>query len=313
MEETISTLKFATRMMKVTNEISVDVNLDPKLLLKKYERDIRELKQELAMHDTLANRGRINYEPYTPEQQHRQQLLAQEYLEGKNDDIPIESLRQVRELFLQFRNIYKAAVRDVANNAYQQPQAQAEEKKAEEGEKKRDAARVGQEEQNFGFGAGKAARDAKPTRNISNLVNIPRDEFEEEPENTPPTARKDLKPERRIVNVDRNEAYQEFKSNSGQELNASILRNMEEVKEKQEEAKTRAEEIQRKKDALEGINGKLQQKEENKTKEEMMKNIIDEEEFELIKQKKACKRDYKLEIEKYTHTKATSTIHTFTY
>ncbi len=53
-------------MMKVSNEISVDMNLDPKLLLKKYEKDIRELKQELAMHDTLANRGRINYEPYSP-------------------------------------------------------------------------------------------------------------------------------------------------------------------------------------------------------------------------------------------------------
>lgn len=46
------------------------MNLDPKLLIKKYEKDIRELKQELAMHDTLANRGRINYEPYSPEQQH---------------------------------------------------------------------------------------------------------------------------------------------------------------------------------------------------------------------------------------------------
>lgn len=53
-------------MMKVSNEISIDVNLDPKLLLKKYEKDIKELKQELAMHDTLANRGRINYESYTP-------------------------------------------------------------------------------------------------------------------------------------------------------------------------------------------------------------------------------------------------------
>jgi len=29
------------------------------------------------MHDTLASRGRINYEPYTPEQQHKQQLIAQ--------------------------------------------------------------------------------------------------------------------------------------------------------------------------------------------------------------------------------------------
>ena len=44
---------------------------------------------------------------------------------------------------------------------------------------------MGQEEQNFGFGAGKASRDAKPTRNISNLVNIPKDEFEEEAEKAP--------------------------------------------------------------------------------------------------------------------------------
>ena len=36
LEETISTLKFAGRMMKVSNEISIDMNLDPKELLKKY-------------------------------------------------------------------------------------------------------------------------------------------------------------------------------------------------------------------------------------------------------------------------------------
>lgn len=70
-------------MMKVSNEISVEMNLDPKLLLKKYEKDIREPKQELAMHDTLANRGRISYEPYTPEQQHEQQKLARKFLDGE--------------------------------------------------------------------------------------------------------------------------------------------------------------------------------------------------------------------------------------
>jgi hypothetical protein len=34
-------------------------------------------------------------------------------------------------------------------------------------------------------------------------------------------------------------------------------------------------------------------KEDNKTQEEINKNIIDEEEFELIKAKKISKRDYK--------------------
>jgi kinesin family protein 6/9 len=36
--------------------------------LKKLEKEIRDLKQELAMHDTLAQKGKVNYDPYTPEQ-----------------------------------------------------------------------------------------------------------------------------------------------------------------------------------------------------------------------------------------------------
>ncbi len=95
LEETISTLKFASRIRKVTNEATVNVRLDPQVLLKKYEKDIRDLKQELAMHDTLANRGRINYEPYTPDQQFEQQQLAQKFLDGELEDIEFNSLRQV--------------------------------------------------------------------------------------------------------------------------------------------------------------------------------------------------------------------------
>jgi len=53
-------------MKKVSNEATINVILDPAILLKKYEREIKDLKKELAMHDTLSNRGRINYEPYSP-------------------------------------------------------------------------------------------------------------------------------------------------------------------------------------------------------------------------------------------------------
>ena len=34
-------------------------------MIKRYEKEIRDLKQELAMHDTLQNRGRITYDQYT--------------------------------------------------------------------------------------------------------------------------------------------------------------------------------------------------------------------------------------------------------
>lgn len=70
LEETISTLKFASRMMKVSNEAVVNVQQDPELLLKKMEREIKELKQELTMHDTLASKGRVQYDAYSSEQQY---------------------------------------------------------------------------------------------------------------------------------------------------------------------------------------------------------------------------------------------------
>lgn len=68
-EETQSTLKFATRMMKIQNEASVNLLLDPALQIKRYEKEIRDLKQELAMRDTLQNRGRVNYSAYNQKEQ----------------------------------------------------------------------------------------------------------------------------------------------------------------------------------------------------------------------------------------------------
>ena len=118
LEETISTLKFASRMMKVSNEAIINVRLDPQILLKKYEKEIKELKQELAMHDTLGNRGRINYESYSPEQQYQQQVLAKKFLDGEIEDIEFESLRQVKELFFQFKNLYRNLAKDIKIGNY---------------------------------------------------------------------------------------------------------------------------------------------------------------------------------------------------
>ena len=46
-------------MMKVQNEPVVNEALDQPLLIKRYEKEIRDLKQELAMHDTLASKGKV--------------------------------------------------------------------------------------------------------------------------------------------------------------------------------------------------------------------------------------------------------------
>jgi len=47
LEETISTLRFASRMMKVQNDAIVNEHQDPQMHLKKLTRQVRDLKQEL--------------------------------------------------------------------------------------------------------------------------------------------------------------------------------------------------------------------------------------------------------------------------
>ena len=129
-EETTSTLKFASRMMRVSNEAIINVQLDPQLLIKKYEKEIRELKQELAMHDTLANRGRVTYDPYTSEQQFDIQKMSEQFLTGDLEDVEdISSLRQVREMFHQMRSIYLKIQRKVGESFTYDPKDQSEDQK----------------------------------------------------------------------------------------------------------------------------------------------------------------------------------------
>ncbi len=88
-EETISTLRFATRMMCVANSPEVNVQYDPLALIKKYEREIKDLKQELSMHDTLANRSHIQYESYSDSQKYDLQKLIKSYVSGEIEEIDV--------------------------------------------------------------------------------------------------------------------------------------------------------------------------------------------------------------------------------
>ena len=74
-------------MMKIKNEAIVNATMDPTLQIKRLEKEIRDLKQELAMHDTLANRGRVNYDAYTPDQQNNIKQMTMQYLNGEIEDI----------------------------------------------------------------------------------------------------------------------------------------------------------------------------------------------------------------------------------
>jgi kinesin family protein 6/9 len=110
LEETISTLQLAQRMMKVKNSTKLNQRQDPALLLKKYERIIKELRQELVMHDALSERVGIVYEEFTPEQISDIKREVNEFLSApkQRDEeiITVSSVKQIREVFKEFKRVH---------------------------------------------------------------------------------------------------------------------------------------------------------------------------------------------------------------
>lgn len=63
MDETCSTLRFASRMAKIENKMTINIQQDNNLYVKILEKELKELKQELVMHDTVVNKASSNLEP----------------------------------------------------------------------------------------------------------------------------------------------------------------------------------------------------------------------------------------------------------
>lgn len=57
--------------------------------MNRYEREIKELKAELAMHDTLSNKSHVQYETYTETQRQELSATLRKYLADEVDDIEV--------------------------------------------------------------------------------------------------------------------------------------------------------------------------------------------------------------------------------
>lgn len=112
-EETVSTLRFATRMMCVSSEPTVNEVYDPAVLVKKLQKEILHLKNELAMHDTLTNRSMIAYDPLSEQQKYEIKQQVRRYAEGTLDEIDIINVRQIHGTFEAFREIYQQMEKEV--------------------------------------------------------------------------------------------------------------------------------------------------------------------------------------------------------
>ncbi|XP_013225759.2 kinesin-like protein KIF9 isoform X1 [Columba livia] len=112
-EETLSSLRFATRMKWITTAPVINKTYNQEGVVKALEKEIDLLRQELAMHDSLANRSSVTYGPLTDTQVAEIKSQVHRYLQGAIDEIDIVNVRQIQEVFKQFKLILRQQEHEV--------------------------------------------------------------------------------------------------------------------------------------------------------------------------------------------------------
>ncbi|KAM9332646.1 kinesin-like protein KIF9 [Pholidichthys leucotaenia] len=102
-EETLSTLRFASRMKCVRTDPAVNEHVDPAAQIKKLQKEVQTLKDELSFHNILLERPNIPREPLSEAQLAEIQSQVHKYLEGSLQEITIFSISQVQAVFAQFK------------------------------------------------------------------------------------------------------------------------------------------------------------------------------------------------------------------
>ena len=304
LQETLSTLNFAQRMGGVVNITSVNIQLDINAQIRKMTKEIKELKQELAMHNTLANRGRINYDPYSPNEQKAQMEAAKKFLVGQSEDLEFDSVRQAKELFYQIRHIYQK----VKSLNQGKPQSQelpeemrepkAEEKPEEKKEEKSDDKKNKKDEKKE-MKKEEKIEEKKEENEEEKKMEIESKKDEEIIEEQPPFIAEGVIP-------DKNTAFKlyKFESQFSKDTEKKMKDDIEKLKEQKNTARELLEKSKELKSKIDEIKLKLNEKKQNKLNlADEMTNVIDEEEVKFLEELKIKKEEYKNTVKQFNEYK----------
>lgn len=294
LEETASTLRFATRMMRVTNDPTVNVHLDDKMLLKKYEREIKDLKQELAMHDTLAGRSRVQYEDYTPDEQRELEVQVKDYLEGNTPQLEVVSLRMVVEAFAIFRKLHQGLQKDLAERPRMAAETGAEGEAGGVGPSSSPQPEVQgadqfDDEEGKGFSVGEAPLGSRP---VQDGEGMPAGEGDEEQKVGADQTQ--LAGDSSEKAPDKQTSFSEWKARDGKPLEEDFEANRQQLKEKKAELKETMQIVNVKKKEIDEAKERVQRKQAEKDQTgDTDTDVVDEEYFALIRNLKELKQAYR--------------------
>ena len=306
LQETLSTLNFAQRMGGVVNVASVNIQLDINAQIRKMTKEIKELKQELAMHNTLANRGRINYDPYSPSEQKTQMEVAKKFLVGQSEELEFDSVRQAKELFYQIRHIYQKVKslnkgKPQSQNLPEEMQQKIEEKekpeeKKETQEKEKDDKKNKKEDTK---NKDKKEEKKEVPEKVEEEEKKEEQKDEEEIEEQPPFIMEGVIP-------DKNTAFKLYKyeSDYSKEAEKKMKEDIDKLKEMKNIARELLEKSKELKNKIDEIKSKLNEKKQNKLNlADEMTNVIDEEEVKFLEELKIKKEEYKNTVKQFNEYK----------
>jgi len=288
MEETVSTLRFATRVKTLTTDISINERNDPTLLLRKYERQIAELKQELAMRDTLSGRN-VSYDDLGELEKAELKVMVRSYLQGEIslDEVQIANLKQIKETYNQFKLVYDslhAELKDLSvNPTATQATGDVQGEKEDADDQAADSMVGDEDADRAGFQVGQAPGHLRPA--------IPEDgEATGEGGNALSPSRTNAKIDP-LVMADKHTAFESYKHAQGSELSASLKSIQLELKDKKISLKELASKANHSKKRIDQHYSML-----NTIRSERATDADDgikSEEFEIMQILKAAKHEYR--------------------
>ncbi|XP_076014329.1 kinesin-like protein KIF9 [Genypterus blacodes] len=245
-EETLSTLRFASRMKRVKSDPAVNQHVDPIAQIKKLQKEVELLKEELSLSYTVA--GAV-FESQSEAQLAEIQCQVQQYLDGNLKEISILSVGQIQAVFAQFKLI----VQELEQKTKAQPSQSLAGKKTLKDSKGRsvDAAAEAQTQGRQSPGKGKSVRfkekqSTSKKRGGSPVSPKPVDSkskaSERKTDSPAPDSSQDLdrlesqptSPEPpRISAPPKADAFEDFKSGQGSELNRILGENKVVLRERQ--------------------------------------------------------------------------------
>jgi len=113
LDETIATLRFGARMMRIPVEAQPNELCDPLAQVNELSEQVKALKLELSMHDSIVNRNSSEYEPLSEHQIVDIKTQVRNFLDGKASDVDVQSMRHLQQIFRQFRKVASDIEKDL--------------------------------------------------------------------------------------------------------------------------------------------------------------------------------------------------------